>query len=53
VENPDWVRLLHAFDGKQPYGELVAGLGVPADAVTPLVAEALELGLLSPAVPAG
>ncbi|MEU1513133.1 asparagine synthase (glutamine-hydrolyzing) [Streptomyces sp. NPDC005811] len=49
LENPDWLRLLHAFDGKQPYGDLVTGLGVPAAGVAPLVAEALEIGLLSPA----
>lgn len=49
LENPDWLRLLHSFDGKQAYGDLVTGLGVPSAAVAPLVAEALELGLLSPA----
>ncbi|GAA2422345.1 asparagine synthase (glutamine-hydrolyzing) [Streptomyces glaucus] len=51
-DNPGWVRLLHAFDGKRPLGELMADLGVGAEGVEPLVAEALELGLLTSAVPA-
>ncbi|MFH8337115.1 asparagine synthase (glutamine-hydrolyzing) [Streptomyces sp. AM6-12] len=50
VENPDWLRFLHALDGKRPYGELVAALGADPAAVTPLAAEALELGLLTSVV---
>ncbi|MFJ8011893.1 asparagine synthase (glutamine-hydrolyzing) [Streptomyces sp. NPDC096339] len=46
-EDPDWVRLLRGLDGKRPLAEVLADLDIEAAAVAPLVAESLELGLLT------
>ncbi|WP_328315969.1 asparagine synthase (glutamine-hydrolyzing) [Streptomyces sp. NBC_00388] len=47
LENPSWVRLLHALDGKRPLAELLGAAGVTHASVESLLAESLELGLLT------
>ncbi len=47
VEDPQWVRLLLALDGKQALAELADDLGIDLAPLEPLLAESLELGLLT------
>ncbi|MEV4330988.1 asparagine synthase (glutamine-hydrolyzing) [Streptomyces sp. NPDC049597] len=48
-EEPDWIPLLQALDGVRPLADVVSALGLELKPFEPLLAEALEAGLLLPA----
>ena len=51
-ENPAWLRFLRAVDGTRDLGELLDSIGCEPDALRPLLAEAVDVGVLELTVPA-